>query len=138
MSAQIIELNIRPAKIVLDWVHNPAGNGDWALNSAQDFEEGAGIIPDFFADAVQGAQTLEDVAERMDDIYQNGGFRYPFQGHVDEEGIYHSAQGDPALFPLVRLKGGEHNRFTCYVYEYGITAIQDDKLPGEAMIARFD
>ena len=138
MSAQIIELNIRPAKIVLDWVHNPASNGDWALNSAKDFEEGAGIIPDFFADAIQGAQTLEDVAERMDDLYQNGGFRYPFQGRVDDQGIYHSVHDDPALFPLVRLKGGDHDRFTCYVYEYGITAIQDDKLPGEAMIARFD
>ena len=60
------------------------------------------------------------------------------QRHLDEQGIYHSAHDDPALFPLVRLKGGEHNRFTCYVYEYGITAILDDKLPGEAMTARFD
>ncbi len=137
MSAQVIELNIRPAKIVLDWVHNPAGNPDWILNSAKHFEEGAGIIPDFFAEAIQGAETLEDVAERMDDLYQFGGFRYPIQGRVDDQGIYHSADGDPALFPLLRLKGGEHNRFTCYIYEYGITAILDDPYT-YPMIARFD
>ena len=138
MSAQVIELNIRPAKIVLDWVHNPAGNGDWFLNSARDLEQSAGTVPDFFAEGIQGAETLEDVAERMDDIYQGGGFRYPFQGHVDAEGLYHSDDGEPPLFPLLRLKGGDRNRFTCYVYEYGITAILDDKLPGESMVARFD
>lgn len=183
MSAQVIELNIRPAKIVLDWVHNPAGNGDWALNSAKNLEEGAGIIPDFFADAIQGAETLEDVAERMDDRYQFGGFKYAYQGFVDDQGLaylenwYLCQEGaesfwiqapnerqakddastynaevirqatkeealeqgrESAMFPLLRLKGGEHDRFTCYVYEYGITAILDDQIPGESMIARFD
>ena len=191
MSAQVIELNIRPAKIVLDWVHNPAGNGDWFLNSARDLEQSAGTVPDFFAEGIQGAETLEDVAERMDDLYQFGGFKYAYQGFVDDEALLYLdnwylcreeltgshtnasetfwlqapsekdakdecstcnaqvirqatkaealEQGrESAMFPLLRLKGGDRNRFTCYVYEIGMTAILDDKLPGESMIARFD
>jgi hypothetical protein len=207
MSAQVIELNIRPAKIVLDWVHNPAGNGDWSLNTATDFEQSAGTVPDMFCQAIQDAQSLQDVADGMDKAYGWGSFYGSTFEHfeIDHEGVYtdltplfdaaeelrelhknpqaiidnygtldtyleHASlkastqfggmghihyidaqdavkgerarlywEIDPSLFPLIRLKGGPGgDRFTCFVYEYGIVAIQDDRYPLAWKVGRFD
>ncbi len=95
-----------------------------------------GLIPKFFVHATQGADdaTLDAVADAMDEIYGYGGFRFPFSGTVDSEGIYRAPE-DPPLEPYVSI--GYLDRFTLYQYPYGILALRD-KETLETKIGRFD
>jgi hypothetical protein len=74
-----------------------------------------GLLPEFFISATQKLSeyaTLDHIAQVMDDLYQFGGFRYPFGGTVADSGAYQS-------------------------YPYAITAIRDNDT-GETKIGRFD
>jgi len=139
--ANIHTLKIRPSDFVLDRVLNPAA--DRRIGSARpgDIIEACGIIPDFFCAACITASngreplTLDAIADGMDAEYQFGGFCYPFGGSLDADGVYHADNDeDEPLQPLCRF--GFENRFFCFVYDYGITAIRE--LDGPAKIARFD
>lgn len=95
--------------------------------------EYAGVIPMFFMDAVaKDSESIQTVADTMDAIYQFGGFRYPFGGTVDSEGLYQSG-GDEPLSPLVTCKD---SGYTLHVYPYSITALVDSE--GNQKIGRFD
>ena len=96
-----------------------------------------GILPEFFISATQGLEntgTLDQVADRMDDVYGYGGFRFPFGGTVADCGAYQSPE-DPDLQPYATIS--YLDRFTMYVYPYAITAIRDNDT-GETKIGRFD
>ena len=93
-----------------------------------------GILPEFFIQATQEGETLEQVAEAMDSIYQFGGFQYPFGGTVAESGAYQSPD-DPDLQPYATIS--YLDRFTMFCYPYAITAIRDNDT-GDTKIGRFD
>jgi len=93
-----------------------------------------GILPEFFIHATQEGETLEQVAEAMDSIYQFGSFQYPFGGTVADSGAYQSPD-DPDLQPYATI--AYLDRFTMYCYPYAITAIRDNDT-GETKIGRFD
>lgn len=101
-----------------------------------------GLIPMFFRDAsnsLKGPEghpeaPLSALADAMDAIYQFGGFSYPMDGKVDDNGVYVSPyDGDEPLHPYVTL----YNRgFICHIYPYAIVAIEGTD--GETKIARMD
>ena len=105
--------------------------------AADMLEQAAGIIPHFFATALERAHvreespTLERIADYMSDVYGFGGFAYPMGGEVSPEGVYQYA-GEPELAPIATISG---EGLRLYVYEYGITALTN----GERTITgRFD
>jgi hypothetical protein len=93
-----------------------------------------GLLPEFFISATQEGDTLEQVTQAMDSIYQYGGFQYPFGGTVADCGAYKSPE-DPDLQPYATIS--YLDRFTMYCYPYAITAIRDNDT-GETKIGRFD
>jgi len=96
-----------------------------------------GLLPEFFISATQNlgdTGTLDSLADAMDEIYQFGGFQYPFGGTVADSGAYQSPE-DPDLQPYATIAFRE--RFTMYCYPYAITAIRDNDT-GETKIGRFD
>lgn len=98
--------------------------------------EWLGLIPEFFISATTeaGDGTLNTVADAMDEVYMYGGFRYPFSGTVDYEGIYRAPE-DPPLEPYVAIQ--YLDKFTLYQYPYGIVALRDTDT-GETKVGRFD
>jgi hypothetical protein len=131
-------INIRTSDLILDKVFNPANNAGLNKAKPSDIEQACGLIPDFFADAcLEASDTLDNVACAMDNLYGFGGFKsYPYNGKVADDGTYTSEhEEDEDMSPLCRF--GYESRFFCYVYEYGITSIQDAKT-GETLTARFD
>jgi len=110
---------------------------DWNLEHYPEVtREHVGIVPEFFISATHGAEdaTLDAVADAMDELYQYGGFRYPFSGTVDTDGVYRAPE-DPPLEPYVTI--GYLGRFTMYQYPYSIVALRDNDT-GETKIGRFD
>jgi hypothetical protein len=108
---------------------------DWNFKTYPEAtREYLGLLPEFFIHATQEGDTLYQVAEAMDSIYQFGGFQYPFGGTVAESGEYQSPE-DPDLEPYASIT--YRNRFTMYCYPYSITAIRDEET-GETKIGRFD
>jgi len=141
-------LLVRPSELILDRVLNPAGDATLDRVTPAHLIEACGIIPDFFAEACITAESenpdgvsIEAIADAMDNVYQFGGFQYPFGGDVDADGVYRSQYAeDPPLSPLVRFAyavtmGGQD--FECFVYQYGITAIRE-RGSDTAKVARFD
>lgn len=100
-------------------------------------EEAAGIIPHFFATALERAHvrdetpTLGLVSDYMSDIYGFGGFSYPMGGKITPEGVY-KYPDDPDLPPIVTIAG---EGLRLYVYEYGVTALTDGD---RTITGRFD
>tara|TARA_R110000803_G_scaffold59790_1_gene118732 strand:+ start:90 stop:506 length:417 start_codon:yes stop_codon:yes gene_type:complete len=135
-------LNIRTSDLVLDRVLNPTRSAELGNARPADILEACGLIPDFFADACLSitfegvADTLDDLAGAMDNLYGCGGFCYPFGGTIATDGTYASEyDDDPDMAPLCRF--GYEGRFFCFVYQYGVTAIRDNTT-GQTKIARFD
>ena len=130
--------NIRPSDLLLDRVLNPTRDADIGSATPADIIEACGIIPDFFAAACCSTSeplTLDIIASGMDDAYQFGGFRYPFGGSLNHDGVYQSEHDmDHDLPPLACFT---FEGFECFVYQYGITAIRD-RATRDAKIARFD
>ena len=95
--------------------------------------EALGLIPHFFERSlyIEG-QSIQSVADKMDDLYYYGGFVHPFEGTIDNEGIYTAPNDDP-LPPIARI---DKLGFTLWVYPYGIVGLTDNK--GNQKIARFD
>ena len=93
-----------------------------------------GLIPEFFIHATQEGESLDQVAQAMDEIYGYGGFQYPFGGTVAETGAYQSPE-DPDFQPYATVH--YLYRFTMFCYPYAITAIRDNET-GEIKIGRFD
>jgi len=132
-----------PAWVFLDSEINPTGDAELAAVPEDRIREACGIIPDFFLIAVlEGIDTasrpnVENVSERMDAAYRFGGFRYPFDGTVSPQGVYHSPfeeDGDEPLPPLARFA---YNNLELFVYRYAITALRD-RSTGEFKAGRFD
>ena len=127
---------IHLADILLDRVFNPAGDPELARATPAQLLEACGLIPHFFCDACQQAETenpdgftLKNIADAMDNLYQFGGFQYPWPGHVAADGVYTSAHAeDPPLSPLVRFTFScfdDVRWIECFVYQSGITAIRE-------------
>ena len=133
--------NIRPSDLLLDRQLNPTRDADIGSATPALIIEACGIIPDFFAHACMQADplTLDEVANHMDEIYQFGGFRYPFGGSITPAGVYQSSyDDDPDMPPLAKFVfDTDTGGFECFVYHYGIAAIRDGAT-GETKIARFD
>lgn len=111
--------------------------GSFPHAGADMIEQAAGIIPHFFATALERAHvreespTLELIADYMSDVYGFGGFAYPLGGEVSPEGVY-SYAGDPDLPPIATISG---EGLRLYVYEYGITALTNGD---RTITGRFD
>jgi hypothetical protein len=116
---------------------DPTGHYQREGASADGLAEAAGIIPHFFATALERAHhtnqppTLDLIGDTMSELYQFGGFAYPMGGEVTPEGVY-TYEGDEDLHPLGEMVG---EGLTLRVYPYAITALSD----GERTITgRFD
>ena len=103
-----------------------------------------GYIPQFFYQGIHNLflrrkpLTLEAIAEEMDKLYMYGGFKFPFQGAIDEDGIFSSPyEEDPDIHPYVRFNEPSE-QFELFVYKYGIVGIRDSKNTKNFKIARFD
>jgi hypothetical protein len=170
-----VEGQVRISAVVLDQTINPTRSEELSDADPERLIEACGLIPDFFAVACStvyphrpmGADDaarlglphpplrdeygervpppIDAVASAMDAEYGCGGFRFPFTGTVDADGIY-CADDDPPLAPLVRYSYPQafgHGRsplrrqYECFVYQYGITALREIRT-GETRIARFD
>lgn len=97
--------------------------------------EALGLIPHFFERSlyIEG-QSIQSVADKMDDLYYYGGFRHPFGGTIDSAGRYIADNDeDGPLDPIARI---DKLGFTVWVYPYAIVGLVDDK--GNQKIARFD
>jgi hypothetical protein len=134
--------NTRTSDLFLHKMFNPTNDNNLAKIPRGHLAEACGIIPDYFCEAclADGPLKLDDIAAGMDNLYQCGGFAYPLDGTVDENGIYQSKyDDDPALPPLGRFIFGvsRDKGFECFVYEYGITAIRD-LATRDTKVARFD
>ena len=136
------------ADILLDRRFNPAGDPELARATPDQLLEACGLIPHFFCDACQQAQTenpdgftLDNIADAMDNVYQFGGFQYRWPGHVAADGVYTSAHAeDPPLSPLVRFIFScfdNARSIECFVYESGITSIRE-RGTASLRIGRFD
>lgn len=130
-----------PAWVFLDYELNPAEDENLATVPEDRIREACGIIPDFFLMAVlEGMETasgptLENVSAGMDQVYQFGGFSYPFDGAVSPDGIYQSPyDDDEPLPPLVRFT---HGALELFIYQYAITALRD-RTSGAFKVGRFD
>ena len=141
MAQSIFAENFRPSDILLDRVLNPLRDPDIGSFKPADIIEACGIIPDFFCaacltlESLEHPMQLEDIAAQMDEAYQYGGFgKYPWKGTVEHDGRYISDSEDPDLLPLARF---QYAGFSCFVYDYGVTAIMEN-MTGRAMVARFD
>jgi len=155
------EVLLRISAVVLDQAVNPTKSVELSAADPERLIEACGTIPDIFAAACCRAMDdapelrdeygervpppLEAVASAMDEVYGFGGFRYPFSGTVDEDGIYR-ADDDAPLPPLVRYSYPQEVRhgkwplrrqYECFVYQYAITALREVRT-GKTRIARFD
>ena len=136
-------LTVRPSDLILERIINPTQVKEYKKARAIDMVESCGVIPDFFAEACLDLSfedssqfTLDNIANKMDLMYQFGGFLYPMGGAVAEDGVYVSSyDDDDDLAPICRYK--YEDKFYLYVYEYAITAIVDIAT-GDSKIARFD
>jgi len=142
MATNIIQAHFRPSDILLDRVLNPTRDPNIGAAVPADIIEACGIIPDFFCAAcietsnTEIPQTLESVAEAMDEAYGFGGFKYAWSGNVTDRGVYEATNDDdPDMAPLARF--GFEGRFFCYIYDYGVAAIVDRE-SGQFKVARFD
>jgi len=146
---KIFTENFRASDFILDRVLNPNRDPEIGKAWPNDLVEACGIIPDFFCTACLEAQhvdpqklTILDIADKMDELYGCGGFaQYPLKGTLGANGVY-SYPDDPDLHPLARFSF--EDRFVLYVYQYGICAVVDEKVPSKYRwspshyIARFD
>ena len=120
---------------VLTLTTDPTGSFPHAGESF--LQEAAGIIPHFFATALERAHvreeapTLDRIADYMTDVYGFGGFAYPMGGELTEDGVYQYA-GEPELAPIATISG---EGLRLYIYEYGITALTDGE---RTVTGRFD
>jgi hypothetical protein len=159
-------INIRAAKLVLEWEYNPTQNQSYPGVSAEQhsgvewYIQACGLIPDFYARAIDewesdnGAgcntddsrgerPTLSEIADRMDTIYGFGGFRsYLWQGTVLDDGTFEALpsdddEQDPPLIPYVHLVHPAERHLECFIYPYGVVTLRDIKT-GETKTARFD
>jgi hypothetical protein len=161
-------VNLRVANFVLEWKFNPTANADYPevtpsnQSNVDWYMEACGLIPDFFARAVDEWEsengsgcntddsrgdrpTLSEIAKRMDTIYGFGGFnRYAWPGTVLEDGTFESPavdddddEQDPPLIPYVKLIHADEKHLECFVYPYGVVTLRDIKT-GETKTARFD
>jgi hypothetical protein len=135
--------NFRPADVLLDTVLNPTRDADLDNAQPQQLKEACGIIPDFFVAACVNAEklTLENVAAGMDSAYQFGGFAYPLNGTISDDGVYSSPYDDDAdLAPYARYIFEDSDlggALELFVYPYAITALRDRETR-ETKIGRFD
>lgn len=94
-----------------------------------------GLLPNFFDRAlyIEG-QPIQSVADNMDDIYYYGGFKYPFDGVINSDGLYVADNDeDKPLEPIARI---DKMGYTLFIYPYAITGLVDNK--GNQKIGRFD
>lgn len=99
--------------------------------------EALGLIPHFFERSlyIEG-QSMQSVADKMDDLYYYGGFVHPFEGTIESDGRYITQNDfgeDDPLDPLARI---DKLGYTLWVYPYAIVGLTDNK--GNQKIARFD
>ena len=136
-------LTVRPSDLILERIINPTQVKEYKKARAIDMVESCGIIPDFFAEACVELSfedstqfTLDNIAKKIDAMYQCGGFLHPMKGTISADGSYISSyDDDDDLAPICRYK--YEDKFYLYVYEYAITAIVDIAT-GDSKIARFD
>jgi hypothetical protein len=81
---------------------------------------------------------IQTLADEMDEIYMYGGFKFAFEGTIDEDGVYASPyEEDEDLYPYARFYHPD-NSLELFVYKYGIIGIRDSKNTKNFKIARFD
>ena len=81
---------------------------------------------------------IQTLADEMDEIYMYGGFKFAFEGTIDEDGVYASPyEEDEDLYPYARFYHPD-NSLELFVDKYGIIGIRDSKNTKNFKIARFD
>jgi hypothetical protein len=129
---KVATVNIRTSDIMLDRQYNPTNDSYLATLPESHLMESAGLIPDFFCEAVctntDYPVKLDVIASIMNEVYQYGGFSNIFsdKARVDESGVYHFEDDEP-LAPLVCYRPTHHGHLECLVYECAITVIRDTK-----------
>ena len=123
---------------------NPTEHIEYGRLNKNDLIMACGYIPQFFYGAIDKIKnrknplTLEAIAEEMDSLYMYGGFKFPFQGTLDEDGVFASPyEEDPDIHPYVRFSEPSE-QFELFVYKYGIVGIRNSKNTKNFKIARFD
>ena len=133
----------------MDTLINPTNNAEVGESFEFNILEACGIIPQFFEAACDAQSTrdfpagtynalpLEFVANKMDELYQYGGFEdHPFDGEIRPDGTYQSDDEDPDMAPLAKFTSNDR-MMELFVYDYGICAIRNRRT-SEYKIARFD
>ena len=140
----------------MDTLINPTNNAEVGESFEFNILEACGIIPQFFEDAcdaelkaaIEAADkglrsyislphTLKFVANKMDELYQYGGFEdSTFDGEIRPDGTYQSDDEDPDMAPLAKFTSNDR-MMELFVYDYGICAIRN-RQTSEYKIARFD
>ena len=97
--------------------------------------ESLGLIPIFFdRSANREGIDIQTVADNMDELYNFGGFRFPFTGKIEDDGSYIADNDeDPPLAPMAKL---EKYGLVCWIYPYAIVGLVDSD--GNQKIGRFD
>ena len=137
----------------MDTLINPTNNAEVGESFEFHIREACGIIPQFFEDACDAQSTrdipvgtynalpLEFVANKMDQLYQYGGFEdSTFEGEIRPDGTYQSDDEDPDMAPLAKFTCSDldgHAWIDLFVYDYAICAIRNRR-SGGYKIARFD
>ena len=133
-------IQIRPAKLLLSWQHDP--QKQYPFFDKPDLEEASGLIPDVFERALSLTESgdLETISDGMDDLYQSGGFnRSVIGGELMANGTYVSSYADDEdLHPYLALVSLDPSRcdVECFVFPYGIVGLRDSN--GQCKIARFN
>ena len=133
----------------MDTLINPTNNPEIGESFEFNIIEACGIIPQFFEDACDAQSTrdipvgtynalpLEFVANKMDQLYQYGGFEdSTFEGEIRPDGTYQSDDEDPDMAPLAKFTSNDR-MMELFIYDYSICAIRN-KRTNEYKIARFD
>ena len=136
----------------MDTLINPTNNIEVGESFEFHIREACGIIPQFFEDACDAElraaikagdsgislpRTLDFVANKMDQLYQYGGFEdSTFEGEIRPDGTYQSDDEDPDMAPLAKFTSNDR-MMELFIYDYSICAIRN-KRTSEYKIARFD
>ena len=121
-------------------------NGVYKNIPEDHLKEMCGIVPNFFiTSCMDSDDTLESIAEGMDNQYGFGGFgKFAFKGKVENNKYISPYKEDEDMDALVVIhyrtekdECGAYDKFTMYQFESGIVAIEDFA-KGTTKIARFD
>jgi hypothetical protein len=113
---------------------DPLGKYEGVKNKQARLMSACGLLPYFVASSfafLGDKVSLEGFKGKMEEAYGFGGLIPMTGGHVDTDGTYAYPE-DPPMSPFMAF---EQEGVQCYIYEYGIVAMRDDK---DTIVTRMD